>query len=83
VTLRQMRLTVFGTTELAHSAVRHVLVGRAATGLGNVIGNKGGLVVKMHVGHTSFAFVSCHLQAHEGATNHHNRNLMCRQARMT
>ena len=34
-----------------------------ATGLGNVLGNKGGCAISLAVGHRSFLFVNCHLAA--------------------
>jgi len=39
---------------------------KEATGLGHVVGNKGGQVARFKVGSTSLAFVSSHLAAHEG-----------------
>jgi hypothetical protein len=38
---------------------------REATGLAGVLGNKGGLAVKLKVARTTFCFVSCHLAAHQ------------------
>lgn len=79
VVLREMRLTVYTTTALEETAVHNVVVASAATGLGGVIGNKGGLVARFSVGHTSLGFCSCHLAAHEGADYARQRNAMCRK----
>ena len=76
--LRQMRLSVYSTLSLAKS-IHHVSTARAATGVGGVVGNKGGLIVRLDVATTSFAFVSCHLAAHEGAAPLAARNAMCRK----
>lgn len=45
-----------------------------ATGIGNVVGNKGGVALKLTLDDTSFCFVSCHLAAHEGAKFLQQRN---------
>ena len=59
--------------------VHHIASAYSATGVGSVIGNKGGLVVRLSVGQTSIAFCSCHLAAHEGATHLSSRNHMCQE----
>ncbi|KAJ0400432.1 hypothetical protein ATCC90586_006516 [Pythium insidiosum] len=43
-----------------------------ATGLGNQLGNKGGVGIAFSIGRTSFAFVNCHFDAHQH--NVHKRN---------
>ena len=78
VVLRQMRLTIYASRTTAAS-VSHVVTARAATGVGGVIGNKGGLVVRLSIAQTTLAFCSCHLAAHEGAAHHQARNAMCRK----
>lgn len=45
-----------------------------ATGIGNVVGNKGAVAVKLVLDDTSFCFVSSHLAAHEGAKFLQQRN---------
>lgn len=45
-----------------------------ATGIGNVVGNKGAVAVKLTLDDTSFCFVCCHLAAHEGAKFLQQRN---------
>ena len=79
VVLREMRLTVYCTREVAAKKVRHVATAYSATGIGGVIGNKGGLVARMTVGDTSLAFCSCHLAAHEGSQYLKSRNAMCQE----
>ena len=76
VTLGEMRLTVYCSRE--HEDVHDVATARAATGIGGIGFNKGGLVVRCVVGSTSLAFCSCHLAAHEGEQHNNARNEMCR-----
>ena len=63
--LLQMRLVVFVKKTLV-SRIQSVKVGSKATGLGNLVGNKGGIVVHIELDNgETIAFVSCHLAAHE------------------
>ena len=79
VSLRGMRLGVYCHKDLATSSAHHVGIARAATGVAGVVGNKGGLVVRLTLGHTSFAFCSCHLAAHESEAHQQARNAMARK----
>lgn len=45
-----------------------------ATGLGNQLGNKGGVGIAFSIGRTSFAFVNCHFDAHQQNTEKRNSN---------
>lgn len=45
-----------------------------ATGIGNVVGNKGGVAVKLCLDDTTICFVSSHLAAHEGSNFCQQRN---------
>lgn len=76
VVLREMRLTVYCTRALAERDLTLIRTAYSATGIGGVIGNKGGLVARLHVGNTTLAFCSCHLAAHEGAAYLNRRNQM-------
>eukprot|EP00727_Mastigamoeba_balamuthi_P005864 m51a1_g1898 hypothetical protein (436) ;mRNA; r:761588-763271 len=62
-TLGAMHLALLGWTELA-DLVSDVFAVEIATGIGNVVGNKGGLALSLAVGGTTLLFVSCHLAAH-------------------
>ena len=78
-TLREMRLTVYTRREVARR-VRHVATASAATGIGGVIGNKGGLVARLCIDQqTTLGICSCHLAAHEGAHHLLARNRMCQE----
>jgi len=74
--LRQMHLAVFVRAALRTSA-HSVRSAVSATGLGGVVGNKGGLAISFHLGTTSLAFVSCHLAAHDHKNR--ERNEMCKE----
>ena len=74
--LLQMRLAVFVRKEHA-GLVRSVKVGSKATGIGNLYGNKGGLMVHIELENgETIAFVSCHLAAHEKPKFLQARNAM-------
>jgi hypothetical protein len=45
-----------------------------ATGIGNQIGNKGGIGISFSIGKTSFAFVSSHFEAHQHHLEKRNNN---------
>jgi len=74
--LLEMKLMVFCHKALAPH-ISDVCSMKEATGLLHVVGNKGGLVVRMKVGQTTLAFVSCHLAAHEGDNYLDRRNSDC------
>lgn len=63
VSLLEMRLLVFAKKHIA-SLIREVHAAHEATGIANLYGNKGGLLVKLEIEGTSIGFVSCHLAAH-------------------
>ncbi|KNC70539.1 hypothetical protein SARC_16928, partial [Sphaeroforma arctica JP610] len=54
--------------------VRKVVRSKEATGLGDIVGNKGGTAVKLTIGDTTICFVSAHLAAHEGEKFRERRN---------
>ena len=58
---------VFGHKAISHliSDIRSIAV---ATGLGDKLGNKGGIAISFTVAESSFCFVSAHLSAHQHAT---------------
>ena len=66
-------LAVFVRAALRTSA-HSVRSAVSATGLGGVVGNKGGLAISFHLGTTSLAFVSCHLAAHSHMLSRRNHN---------
>ena len=74
--LLEMKLMVFCHKAVAPH-ISQVACMDEATGLLHVVGNKGGLVVRMRVGQTTLAFVSCHLAAHEGDDYLDRRNSDC------
>lgn len=45
-----------------------------ATGLGNQLGNKGGVGIAFTLGFTSFAFINCHFEAHQQNVKKRNGN---------
>ena len=77
ITLREMHLAVFvrsvhfqGDAPL----LRNVQAARSATGIGGVVGNKGGLVVALTFGAMRLCFASCHLAAHSHRLAARNAN---------
>lgn len=64
VNLMQIRLIVFARKTILYRITR-VHTSSEATGVGNVVGNKGGVAVGMFVDASSIVFVNSHLAAHQ------------------
>ncbi|MCO5564103.1 hypothetical protein L7F22_017759 [Adiantum nelumboides] len=74
----KMRLAVFARIDV-EKAISDICSGSEATGVGNVIPNKGGLCIALKFWDTSLCFVNCHLAAHAGqceARNGHYRDIV-------
>lgn len=69
----QMQLVIYSRKHL-RPIIRNVRISKENTGYLHVFPNKGGICVTLDVGHTKFAFVSCHLNAHEGVHYCSQRN---------
>ncbi|OWZ21598.1 Inositol polyphosphate 5-phosphatase [Phytophthora megakarya] len=71
-------LTAIHNVVFVHSSVLPLLGNiqsdAVATGLGNQLGNKGGVGIAFSVGTTSFAFVNCHFEAHQRNVSRRNGN---------
>lgn len=71
--MMEMRLMVY-----IHDRQRHLVhekkVFAEATGIGNVVGNKGAVIAKIVLDGTSFCFINSHLAAHEGKRYMKSRN---------
>eukprot|EP00978_Attheya_sp_CCMP212_P014424 scaffold36747_cov46-Attheya_sp.AAC.2 len=66
----EMRLVVL----VKHNVpVDHVTVVAENTGLASVLANKGGIVATLTIQQTRLSFLSCHLEAHEGAGHYAGR----------
>ena len=68
----QMRLYVYALLEVADD-IDHVRIEGANTGVGNMMANKGGIVVSMTYKRTRLSFLSAHLAAHEGESYYQAR----------
>jgi Endonuclease/Exonuclease/phosphatase family 2/C2 domain/CAP-Gly domain len=72
--LMEMRLHVF----VHRSMVRHITSvdkHREATGIGGVVGNKGGVAISITLNDTSICFVNSHLAAHQDKTFKRNADV--------
>lgn len=69
----EMRLFVFARSPLL-AFVTDVECAAENTGIGRVLANKGGILIKLVVKRTSLAFISTHLAAHEGQKFRTERN---------
>lgn len=67
--LQASHLIVFGHESIAH-LVSNVRSCSVPTGIGEKMGNKGGVGVSMSLGESTFVFVNAHLAAHQHATQH-------------
>jgi hypothetical protein len=77
--LWQTRLAVFCRSEL-QQYVSSIKCASEATGLGGVVANKATVCVSFMLKHTSFAFVTAHLAAHQGSKYIELRNDNVRQS---
>eukprot|EP01102_Stenamoeba_stenopodia_P013446 TRINITY_DN4365_c0_g1_i4.p1 TRINITY_DN4365_c0_g1~~TRINITY_DN4365_c0_g1_i4.p1 ORF type:complete len:443 (-),score=64.72 TRINITY_DN4365_c0_g1_i4:27-1355(-) len=74
VNLRDIRLVVFIKNTL-FPFVSAIQGSKEATGIANVIGNKGGVGISFNFHGTSFCFVNSHLAAHQSMTTDRNLNV--------
>ncbi|KAF0722994.1 hypothetical protein Ae201684_018069 [Aphanomyces euteiches] len=76
--LRSHALTAMHNVVFVHQNVfpliSHLHSDAIATGLGNQLGNKGGVGIAFNIGRTSFAFVGCHFEAHQSQHALQRRN---------
>lgn len=71
--LMEIKLLIFVHHRHSSRVVKTERVAEA-TGIGNVVGNKGGVAVKLTLDDTTFCFVCSHLAAHEGPKFLQQRN---------
>lgn len=45
------------------------------TGIGNTLGNKGGVAIRLKIGDVALMFINCHLAAHQNAVEERNNNV--------
>lgn len=72
--LWEIRIVVFCKREL-YRFVRDVRTEDKAIGIGNVLGNKGGVTVSFTLFDTSFCFLNTHLAAHQDKVRERNEGL--------
>lgn len=75
VQMWQIALAVFVKSNLIPE-ISEVTKGTEATGIGRVMGNKGGVKISFHVRHTSFCFINSHLAAHQDKVAERNADVM-------
>ena len=63
-TLAAIHVAVFVRDEL-YKQVGRIATDKVATGIADIIGNKGGVGVSLDIGKTSFLFVNAHFAAHQ------------------
>jgi len=71
--LGSMRLVVLVRSQLLPN-IKLIAGSKKDTGILHMAANKGGLLVRFQIEHASFAFISCHLAAHEGQVFLKKRN---------
>lgn len=80
-TLSATHLAVYAHTAL-RPAINDVQTAFVPCGVGDVLGNKGGVAVGFNVGKTAFLFMSAHLAAHQRGVSHRNRDFWRIERRM-
>ena len=68
----QMRLQIWASDRVV-SDITDIRISGANTGIGNVLANKGGIVMTIKYQDTRISFLSAHLAAHEGENYYKNR----------
>ena len=68
----QMRMHVWASDEVA-PFMENIRITGANTGIGNVLANKGGIIVTLDYLQTRISFLTAHLAAHEGANHYKSR----------
>lgn len=73
--LTEMRIFCFvDQNSLDNQKISHMATFHEATGIGGVYGNKGGTLISLDYGGTSFCFANCHLAAHQKKEHWDRRN---------
>jgi hypothetical protein len=74
----QMRLHLWASNRVVDD-IKDVKISGANTGIGNMLANKGGIVVTLNYKKTRMTFLSAHLAAHEGKSYYDARcdNIRC------
>ena len=74
-TLGAIHVMAFVRTSL-FPYVHHIEHGAVATGIGDIVGNKGGVAIGFDIGSTSFLFINAHFAAHQGAVAQRNADYL-------
>lgn len=72
--LMQMRIAAFAHQSFKNH-ISNVMMSTEATGVGGVVGNKGGVVISFNVHDTRICFVNSHLAAHQDKTAKRNADV--------
>eukprot|EP01135_Chromosphaera_perkinsii_P000298 Nk52_evm67s62 gene=Nk52_evmTU67s62 len=72
-TLGQIHICVF-VSKFLRPYITQVQTSSVSTGIGNVVGNKGGVGVTFNFHKTSFLFISSHFAAHQGKVKERNED---------
>lgn len=80
-TLVAMHCIVYIRVVYAH-LVSNIEVDSVATGIGDVMGNKGGVGISFSIGYTNMLFVTSHFQAHQNNITGRNNDYMKIQSKL-
>lgn len=79
VPLRSHTLQATHIIVFAHQGIAHLCHNISSTcvacGIGNTLGNKGGVSIRLEVGKTSLLFINSHLAAHQNAVSQRNQDV--------
>jgi len=79
VPLRSHTLQATHIMVFAHQGIAHLCHNMSSTcvacGIGNTLGNKGGVSIRLEIGRTSILFVNSHLAAHQNAVAQRNQDV--------
>jgi len=82
VTLQAMHLIIFARKHL-NGYIHHIETGSVPTGIGRMMGNKGGVAIGFSISNTSMLFIHSHFAAHQDKVEQRNNDFHTINSRLS